>query len=424
MSVDLNPQLDSGEALMERAALKILVGSDALAIVDIDAAEAKGFSRNLCEVRKREYQLLISEEQIANLIELLNHIPQSDRAARLDAIALLKASRVVDPANLWVGSYDVTEDATVFPEVWNDLRDEIPVALDLLWRDIHRAEKSDDIPRIVESYLRLKKYEESLGNTLLDEILKWQDGDGSVQNLHLAGHNGWDYYFLARSDEERSYLVETMNARMGGALSDADKTSMQLLLFALNWDVDAELRFQQQGRWLRDLSARNHANFDADELKNRKQNLPVQSPSTTDPQSASTPALPEVSIRQLLDEWVNSFKAKDADSHSNCYAPMIEQYFLRSNVTHDHLRRYKEAAFQDISEVRQYDIRDVAIAPETAGRYAATFHKSWDTMGRDGKQFSGEEIQKLQFAIFNGEWKIVSEVEVKIIHVVKGDIRR
>lgn len=133
---------------------------------------------------------------------------------------------------------------------------------------------------------------------------------------------------------------------------------------------------------------------------------------------------PEASIRQLLDVWDDSFKAKDAARHSDCYAPMIEKYFLRSNITHDQLRRYKEASFQNISEIRQYELHDVAIAPETAGRYSATFRKLWDTTGTDGKQFSGEEIQKLQFNIFNGEWKIVSETEPKIIHVVKGDIRR
>ncbi len=133
---------------------------------------------------------------------------------------------------------------------------------------------------------------------------------------------------------------------------------------------------------------------------------------------------PEASILQLLDVWDDSFKAKDAARHSDCYAPMIEKYFLRSNITHDQLRRYKETSFQNISEIRQYELHDVAIAPETAGRYSATFRKLWDTTGADGKQFSGEEIQKLQFDTFNGEWKIVSEVEVKIIHVVKGDIRR
>jgi TPR repeat protein len=129
---------------------------------------------------------------------------------------------------------------------------------------------------------------------------------------------------------------------------------------------------------------------------------------------------PDAKIRQVLDAWVESFKSRDATRHADCYAPMIERYFLQNNVNHDQLRRNKDAAFQRISEVRQYDIADVTIANEASERYSATFNKTWNYLRVDGTIVSGEEIQRLVFDLFDGQWKIVREEEVKIIHVEKS----
>lgn len=145
--------------------------------------------------------------------------------------------------------------------------------------------------------------------------------------------------------------------------------------------------------------------------------VPSDSTSSTD-KSANT------KIREVLDAWVASFRARDASRHASCYAAVVERYFLKTNVTRDQIERDKQAAFLRIASIRRYEITDVVIAAQLPDRYSATFRKSWDTPSANGIPFSGEEIQKLVFGKFDDGWKIVSEEEVQILDVVKGSIRR
>jgi hypothetical protein len=132
---------------------------------------------------------------------------------------------------------------------------------------------------------------------------------------------------------------------------------------------------------------------------------------------------PEARIREVLDAWVESFRTKDATRHVDCYAPVIEKYFLQSNVSHDQLRRYKEAAFQRISEVHQYEIADVTINREAVERYSARFIKTWSYQSMGGSIISGKEIQQLEFGEFESQWKITREEEAKVFHAEKSSPR-
>lgn len=166
---------------------------------------------------------------------------------------------------------------------------------------------------------------------------------------------------------------------------------------------------------------------------------PQVAPATLKPEPKDTPFASgsegapnsdaERSVREALDNWVQSFRNKDARTQAKCYAPVVETYFRWHNVSREQLVRDKEKAFAAMGEIRKYEIRDVQVSLEPAtqssdssptySRADATFQKEWDTSTVAGKIFAGREIEKLTFASSAEGWKIVGEEELKILQVVR-----
>lgn len=82
-----------------------------------------------------------------------------------------------------------------------------------------------------------------------------------------------------------------------------------------------------------------------------------------------------------------------------------------------------QAAFGRIDAVNAYDISDLRIGlpgtPEYPFRATATYDKRWDTGQTDGRNNSGEEIERLTFQKTDGGWKIVREEEVQVIRSLR-----
>jgi hypothetical protein len=53
----------------------------------------------------------------------------------------------------------------------------------------------------------------------------------------------------------------------------------------------------------------------------------------------------------------------------------------------------------------------------SSGTANVKFRKKWDTGLRSGKTYAGEEIEQLQLANLDGDWKIVSEKELQVLWV-------
>lgn len=60
----------------------------------------------------------------------------------------------------------------------------------------------------------------------------------------------------------------------------------------------------------------------------------------------------ESGIRTLLSEWTESFKEKDLARQVDCYAPVLETYFLRRKVSRDVVEADKSKAFSAIKGTR------------------------------------------------------------------------
>jgi serine/threonine protein kinase len=59
----------------------------------------------------------------------------------------------------------------------------------------------------------------------------------------------------------------------------------------------------------------------------------------------------ELDIRALLSAWTESFKQKDLARQVDCYAPVLDTYFLQHNVPRDFVESNKSKAFNAIKEV-------------------------------------------------------------------------
>jgi hypothetical protein len=125
----------------------------------------------------------------------------------------------------------------------------------------------------------------------------------------------------------------------------------------------------------------------------------------------------ELGIRSLLSTWTESFKEKDLARQVDCYAPVMETYFLRHNVSRDFVKSDKSRTFSTIKEVCIFEISDIKIEFASSSNASVKFRKKWDTSLASGKRFSGEEIEQLQLANLDGGWKIVSEKEIQIVKV-------
>jgi serine/threonine protein kinase len=130
----------------------------------------------------------------------------------------------------------------------------------------------------------------------------------------------------------------------------------------------------------------------------------------------------ESGIRSLLSAWTESFKEKDLARQVDCYAPVMETYFLRHKVSRDFVQSNKSKAFSAIKEVRTFEISDITIESTSSSNATVKFRKKWDTGLASGKTYSGEEIEQLQLANLDGGWKIVSEKEVQVLWVARHSL--
>ena len=118
-----------------------------------------------------------------------------------------------------------------------------------------------------------------------------------------------------------------------------------------------------------------------------------------------------------MSAWTESFKEKDLARQVDCYAPVLETYFLRHKVPRDFVQANKSKAFEAIKDVRTFEIGDVTLEFTSSATAIVKFRKKWDTGLRSGKTYAGEEIEQLQLANLDGDWKIVSEKELQVLWV-------
>ena len=108
----------------------------------------------------------------------------------------------------------------------------------------------------------------------------------------------------------------------------------------------------------------------------------------------------------------------DVKAQAILYAPKMEQFFRRRNVTRDVVLREKARMKELYPNVSRYDITDVQVESHKENVAVVSFRKEWDMHGE--RRFSGSDRQRFKLRKIAGDWKIVGEEEMVVYWVRRG----
>jgi hypothetical protein len=127
-----------------------------------------------------------------------------------------------------------------------------------------------------------------------------------------------------------------------------------------------------------------------------------------------------VAVLAVLKEWRATMLGGDVDGQTDCYAPVVEIFFRRKNLDREVLRGMKRSGMVAWAHTDVYEISETDYQTLGDDRASATFRKHWESSDANRmKHFSGEEQERLTFARYDGEWKIVREEELTVYWVKK-----
>ncbi len=117
-------------------------------------------------------------------------------------------------------------------------------------------------------------------------------------------------------------------------------------------------------------------------------------------------------IQGFLNRWRTSTIDGNVNAQTILYAPRMDHYFRKRNVSRATVRREKARMKELYPTVNRYDISDVRVESAEKNQAVVTFRKDWDMRG--DRRFAGAERQRLKLRRMAGDWKIVSEEETKV----------
>ena len=118
-------------------------------------------------------------------------------------------------------------------------------------------------------------------------------------------------------------------------------------------------------------------------------------------------------LSKRLNDWIAATNARDVNQQMSFYAPALNAFYQKRDVSIAAVRAEKSRLFAQISSINVH-ISEPEIRISDDGQTAITrFHKSWNYTGIQSS--SGEVIQELGWRRSESGWKIVSERDVQII---------
>lgn len=129
---------------------------------------------------------------------------------------------------------------------------------------------------------------------------------------------------------------------------------------------------------------------------------------------ATPEAAGETPLRDALDDWVAATNARDINRQMTFYNPVVETFYRSRNASRADVRADKARVFERASSI---DIRTGApdIRLSADGRTAIMrFHKRYEIVG-GGEDRRGEVVQELRWQRINGEWRITSERDLRVV---------
>lgn len=152
------------------------------------------------------------------------------------------------------------------------------------------------------------------------------------------------------------------------------------------------------------------------------ENQPAREKSATEIESGndesaenSTTGNEQTELNSSLDRWISATNARNVDEQMSYYAPKVNAYYRTRNASPELVRAEKKRVFERASAVDIKTSKPEITMSRDGQSATMRFRKKYDI--REGeKSRSGEVIQELRWIKSGGDWKIVSERDVKVIN--------
>lgn len=140
----------------------------------------------------------------------------------------------------------------------------------------------------------------------------------------------------------------------------------------------------------------------------------LPSSNATPTERSSAEAHQRIELRAALNEWLTAINAHSIDKEMNLYAPTIERYYLRRNLSQANVRADK---LRLAARARLIDVivsePEIIFAPD-GNSATMIFRKQYNIEGSRFKNRS-EVVKELKWLKTKAGWRIISERDVKVI---------
>ncbi len=117
-------------------------------------------------------------------------------------------------------------------------------------------------------------------------------------------------------------------------------------------------------------------------------------------------------IKAVVDRWADATRRRDTNEAAQCYAPVLERFYGKRNVSAEQWKRQQKQVLSQIGQIQKLEISNVKVQQENPNLAVVLFDKKWEFRGRS--YFAGSAQDELILRPFQGQWKISSEREVKV----------
>lgn len=145
------------------------------------------------------------------------------------------------------------------------------------------------------------------------------------------------------------------------------------------------------------------------------QALKAEMEAGTEEHKLSSPASgDDVVLRSALGEWIAATNARDLNKQMGFYNQKVNAFYQARDVNLDTVRADKARAYEKANSINvRASVPQISFSPD--GRTAIMrFRKQYNIAG-GGEDRSGEVVQELRWRRIDGQWRIVSERDIRIV---------
>ncbi|HYY57325.1 MAG TPA: nuclear transport factor 2 family protein [Pyrinomonadaceae bacterium] len=128
----------------------------------------------------------------------------------------------------------------------------------------------------------------------------------------------------------------------------------------------------------------------------------------------ATPKEMEATLRGALDDWVAATNARDIDRQMSFYNPVVNAFYRLRNASRADVRADKARVFERASSIEiRAGTPDIHLSPD--GRTAVMLFRKQYAIAGGGQDRRGEVLQELRWQRAGGQWRIVSERDLRVV---------